>query len=183
MLAKTQKNIFYCLIIVALFFSGCGYTAGSLLPAYLRTIYVDSFQNKIDVSAEPSDKERYKIYRPGIENDITRAVIDRFIFDGHLRIVGKNDANLILTGELVDYYKQPLRYDRQENIEEYRIIVVVNLELKDLVKNRLTWKETNFVGYHTYRLTGPFATNEDSARAEAVKDLAQKVVEKVIEGW
>lgn len=154
-----------------------------MLPGHLKTVFVDPFKNKIDVSAEPSDKEALKIYRPGSENDITSAIISQFIKDGHLRVVKKEAADLIVTGELADYYKQALRYDRQENIEEYRIIVVVNMELKDTVKNKIMWKENNFVGYHTYRLTGPFASNEDTAREEAIKDLAQKIVEKVIEGW
>lgn len=171
------------LFFVILYLTGCGYTTGALLPSHLKTVYVENFQNKIDISKEPSDKHQYRIYRAGTENDITQEIIDKFIFDGNLRIVEEGEANLLLTGELVDYYKQPLRYDRLDNVEEYRIIVSVNMELKDVVKNEIMWKERGFIGYDTYRLTGSFASSEDEAREGAIEDLASKVVEKVIEGW
>ncbi len=170
-------------LIVSLILTGCGYTTKSLLPSRLKTVYIEDFKNKIDISSEPSDKEGYKIYRPGVETDVTKAIIDQFIIDGYLQVVEKDDADLILSGELMDYYKQPLRYDKFDNVEEYRIIVTVNMELKDTVKDRVMWEESNFIGYDTYRLTGPFASTEDNARQEAISDLAKKVVEKVIEGW
>lgn len=177
------KYLLLIVIVATLSLFGCGYTTGSLLPDHLKTIHVEDFQNKIDISDEPSDKRGYRIYRAGVEADITEAVIDQFIFDGHLRIVDRDDADLILKGELIDYYKQPLRYDRFDNVEEYRIIVTVNIELKDTVKDKVLWKEDGFIGYDTYRLTGSFASSEDQARQDAIKDLASKIVEKAIEGW
>ncbi|MBL7068541.1 MAG: LptE family protein [Candidatus Omnitrophica bacterium] len=170
-------------LLSVLFIAGCGYTTGSLLPSHLKTIYVEDFKNKIDVSTEPSDKEGYRIYRAGLENEVTSKIIDLFIQDGHLQIVDDYQANLVLTGELLDYYKQPLRYDKFDNVEEYRIIVTVSMVLRDIVKDRIMWKEDEFIGYDTFRLTGGFASSEDEARAGAIKDLAEKVVEKVVEGW
>lgn len=181
-----MRKPYYFLIVIltALIFAGCGYTTGSLLPSHLKTIYVEDFQNKIDISSEPSDKRGFRIYRAGIENEVTSKIIDQFIFDGHLRIVNNKDkADLILRGALLDYYKQPLRYDRFDNVEEYRIIVTVSLELEDVVKGEILWEENRFIGYDTYRLTGALAKSEDEARDDTIKDLAEKTVEKVIEGW
>lgn len=175
--------IFSVFILMPLFLFGCGYTTGSLLPSHLKTIYVEDFKNKIDITNEPSDEGGFRIYRAGVETDITKEIIDQFIFDGHLRIVGKDDADLILSGELIDYYKQPLRYDKFDNVEEYRIIVTVNMVLRDTVEDRIMWKEDNFIGWDEYRLSGAFASSEDDARKAAIKDLADKIVEKVIEGW
>ena len=123
------------------------------------------------------------VYRAGLENDVTKKIVDQFIFDGHLQIVDKEDADLVLVGAIVDYYKQPLRYDKFDNVEEYRIIVTVNFEVKDIIKNKIFCKEQSFIGYDAYRLTGQLASSEDAAREGAIKDLAQKIVEKVIEGW
>ena len=170
-------------LLLILCLSGCGYTTGSLLPTRLKTVYVENFANKIDVSNEPSDKRGYKIYRPQVDTDVTKAIIDQFIFDGHLQIVDKDGADLTLSGELIDYYKQPLRYDRLDNVEEYRIIITVNIELKDNTEEKFLRKEDGFIGYDTYRLTGAHASSEENARAGAIKDLAEKIVEKTIEGW
>ncbi len=174
---------FLSLVFIVLYLLGCGYTTGSLLPSHLKTVYIETFKNMIDVSKEPSDKQGFMIYRPGVENDVTRKIIDQFIFDGNLRVVKKEDADLILRGGLKKYYKQPLRYDRFDNAEEYRIIVVVDIELFDAVGNKLMWKENDFIGYDTYRLAGAFASDEQEAREGAIEDLAEKTVEKVIEAW
>ncbi len=176
-----------CLLAVPVFLflcaQGCGYTAGSLLPPHLKTIYVDDFDNSIDPSREPSDKHGAILYRPGVETEITQTIIDQFLFDGNLRVVGREDADIALTGEIVDYYKQPLRYDNFDNVEEFRVIVTVNMKLVDLVGDKVMWKENGFIGYDSYRLSGAFATDEDRAREGAVKDLAEKVVERVVEAW
>jgi outer membrane lipopolysaccharide assembly protein LptE/RlpB len=167
----------------ALFLSGCGYTTRALLPENLKTIYVDNFTNKIDPSSEPSDKYGYRIYRPGVENDITQAITDQFIADGHLRVVNKEDADLVLTGDIIDYYQQPLRYNKVDSVEEYRIVLTVNMRLEDAVSGKQMWEEKGFIGYDTYRLTGAFEKTEEDARSGAVSDLAAKVVEKVVEAW
>ncbi|NQT07105.1 MAG: hypothetical protein HQ575_06150 [Candidatus Omnitrophica bacterium] len=171
------------LIFAIIFVTGCGYTTGSLLPSHLKGIHVENFKNKIDISNEPSDKGEYAIYRPGVENDITQAVIDQFLFDGNLMIVDEADADLILACSLIDYYKQPLRYDKFNNVEEYRIIITVDMLLKDMVKDVVMWEEKGFVGYYAYRITGPFASDEETARVDAINDLSQKIVEKVVQGW
>ena len=178
-----KRYHFLIIVFLVLSISGCGYTTGSLLPDYLKTIYVEDFKNKIDVSTEPSGDKAFRIYRPGAENDITSAIIDQFIFDGNLRIVDREDADLVLSGELIDYYKQPLRYDRFDNVEEYRVIITVNMKLEDRVKNNMMWVQDGFIGYDTYRLSGAFVSSEEEAREGAIKDLAARVVEKVIEAW
>ena len=162
---------------------GCGYTTGSLLPSRLKTIYVDSFKNKIDISKEVTEITRYTLYRPGIENDVTDAVIERFVFDGNLKIAQKEAADLILKGSLVDYRQEALRYDRDDNVEEYRVKVAVDIELMDMAANKPLWEKTYFEGEATYKMSGQFATSEDAAREEAIEELARRVVERTIENW
>ncbi len=182
--SRMNKSVVFliCISVIPLI-AGCGYTTGAFLPTHLKTIYVEDFKNEIDISTEPSDKREYSIYRAGIETEVTSMIIDRFIYDGNLQIVDKEEADIILTGNLLDYYKQPLRYDKFDNVEEYRIILTVAMELKDIVKGESMWTENKFIGYDTYRLTGGFASTEEEARTGAIKDLAEKVVEKVVEGW
>ena len=178
---KRTILIFYALALTLV--SGCGYTTGSLLPSHLKTVYVDNFANKIDISTEPSDRYVYEMYRSGMESDITKTVIDRFIFDGNLSIVGLEEADLVLTGELTSYTREPLRYDASDNVEEYRALVSVNIKLKDTSTGKFMWKENGFTGESTYWITGPLTKSEDSAVQAAIQDLAERIVEKTTEGW
>src|SRR3990167_296127 len=110
--------------------SGCGYTTRSLLPPNFKSIYVANFVNMTRIAEEQTDERMYRGYKPGLERDITKAVIDRFLFDGNLKVKNDTDADLVMKGELVDFKKEALRYDANNNVEEYRILLVVNLELK-----------------------------------------------------
>ena len=171
-------------VLIALFFiSGCGYTTRSLLPSELKTIYVDNFLNKINVAAESSDARMYRGYKPGMELEVTRAIRDKYVFDGNLRVAPENGADLILKGELVDFRNEALRYDRQNNIEEYRIRMVVNLELINAKDGKTRWKETSFAGESLYNPTGSLAKSETDAINDAEADLARRVVERTVEEW
>jgi hypothetical protein len=148
-----------------------------------RTIYVKPFVNKIDVSNEVSSANRYKIYRPMVESDVTKYVINRYLFDGNLRPGKEEMADLILKGEVVEFRKDPLRYTDNDDVSEYRINIVVNLSLWDRKENVLVWEESNFTGDTTYFTSGSQAKSEDSAVTYALTDLARRIVERTVEQW
>ncbi len=183
-----MKNIhlrkYTAVLFAALFFiAGCGYTTRSLLPSNLKTIYIDNLVNKIKVTDESSDARMYRGYRPGMELEVTRTIRDKYLSDGNLKIAGPETADLILTGSLVDFRNEALRYDRNNNIEEYRIRLIVNLEMKNANAGKVRWTENNFAGESLYRTTGTLAKSETTAIKEAVDDLARRVVERTIEEW
>ena len=169
--------------ILALFVSGCGYTTRSLLPSEFKTIYVENFKNSIRITDEQSDVRMYRGYKPGMERDITKAVIDRFLLDGNLKIRNDEGADIILKGELLDFRREALRYDANDNVEEYRIVLTVNMKLTDSKDGKTVWEEKAFSGETTYRTSGSLARSEDSSINEATKDLARRIVERTVEGW
>ncbi len=109
--------------------------------------------------------------------------MDRFVFDGNLKIANKENANLILMGDLIDYRQEALMYDRSDNVEEYRIRITVDMRLKDMAKDEILWRELGFAGESTYRTRGRLAVSEDTARQEAIEDLARRIVERTVENW
>ena len=179
-----MNKLFMTLSLISILaVSGCGYTTSSLLPPKLKTIYVENFKNSINVTAEQSELRMYRGYRPGMEVEITKAVIDRFMFDGNLKAAPEEKADLILKSELVDYKRDSLRYDANDNVEEYRIKLIVNMELVEVSSGTVLWKENGFAGETTYRISGSGARNESTAIRDAVSDLARRIVERTIEAW
>lgn len=176
-----------CVSLLAVSVIGCGYSTHSLAYGKSTKIFIRPFENKVDlnINVDYSDKNPYRLYRPGMETKITDAVINRFLVDGYLKVVSKEDqADLILSGALTNYEKQPLRYDqRSENVEEYRANIIVDISLEDTVNSKTLWSERGFVGYSEFALTGPKAQSEDTAINEAVEDLARRVVERTVEDW
>lgn len=179
-----MRNLrFICLLLLVVFMSGCGYTTGSLLPAHLKTIYVQPFRNRIELTEElPLDQYRFRSYTPHLETDITKEVINKFVSDGNLKIVEEENADLIVKGELIDYLRQPLRYgDDNETVAEYRVSIVCSVEVKDVREDKFLWQDSRVIGDSTYSVSG--ATTESSCISSAVSDLARRIVNHTIEGW
>ena len=180
---KTFLKFSVILFSLVLVFSGCGYTTRSLLPSEFKSIYVDNFVNKIKVTAESSDERMYRGYKPGMEIDVTNHIRNKYVFDGNLKVTDDKSANLILKGELIDFRNEALRYDRNDNIQEYRIRMVINMELVDAKTGKTRWKETSFAGESLYNPTGALQKTEEQAISDAEDDLARRVVERTVEEW
>jgi len=164
-------------------FWGCGYTTRSLINDKYRTIYVTPFVNRIDITREMDAGNKYKLNRPMLDTEITKSVINRFLFDGNLKPVSVESADLVLKGELLEFRKDGLRYDTSNNVEEYRMNLVVNISLWDNKENKLLWEEKGFTGEATYFVTGAQARSEDAAISDAEKDLCRRIVERIVEQW
>lgn len=164
--------------------SSCGYTATRILPAYYRTIYVESFQNRIPIAEEIGERVGFVSNFPEIEERVTKEVINRFLFDGNLRVTNQPDkADLILTGNLMDFYRQALRRkDDDSTVEEYRLNLTASVVLRDK-EGKLLLEQSALVGDSTYFVTGSTAKTESAAVNELVTDFSRRVVEWVIEYW
>ena len=182
---RMRSRVFLSAVLCALLSAlpGCGYTARSLITNQFKTIYIEPFLNKIDITTETASGGRYKVYRPLLESEITRAVNNRFLFDGTLKPVEKESADLVLKGELVEFRRDPLRYTDNDEVAEYRLNLIVNISLWDMKENKAVWEEHNFTGDTTYFTTGSLAQSEDSAVTSAIDDLARRIVERAVEQW
>ena len=175
----------FCLLTSSLLVlgAGCGYTTRPGLVSYLQTIYVKPFDNKIDLTQLTNDYQQFPIYRHGLESDVTRAVINRFQFTGLLRPAKPDKADCRLEGELVEFRRDALRYNASQQVEEWRLSVVVNLKFYDLHTNQLEWQEARFTGDTTYFALGANTESEGSALSRAITDTARRIVERTVENW
>ena len=172
---RLKVNILlFCILQIVLYsLTGCGYTAGSLLPERIKTIAIPIFKNSIS-----PDSLAYQ-YHPGLEADITRQTIDRFLFDGTLKVIEDKDADLVLRGELIDYIKDPLRYAHDsKTVTEYRLSLVVNASCYDRAEGDFMWKQ-KIIGKWNYFTSA----SEQAALALAINDLAKNIVDRTIKDW
>ncbi len=171
-------NSFKWLVLSAALLAGCGYSTGSLLPSKFRIISVEPFKNKVTYA-----QSRSSTYIPLLEVKVRDAIANRFLFDGHLRIGDSQTADLILRGELIGLERQELRITDNDDVQEFRVNIIVDLSLWDPVEQKEVWREPSFAGEATYFVSGPLAKSESTAVAEAVEDLARRAVERTLEDW
>lgn len=175
----------YCLLSIVyglwsmVSFAGCGYTSRSTLPKTIKTIHVELFKNEIGYATEG----KRPIYLPLLEVKVRNAIVDRFLFDGNLKIAEAERADLILKGNLKSYERTPLRYTDDGDVQEYRVHITVSLECRSTKTEEASWTEAGFVGEATYFVTGALAKSEESAVDAAIQDLARRIVERTVEDW
>ncbi|MDP8230634.1 MAG: LPS assembly lipoprotein LptE [Candidatus Gorgyraea atricola] len=178
------RSSFYLLSLVPCLLSltSCGYTTKTTLPNDIKTIQVAIFKNKIDITKEVSAKDKYEVYRPNLEVDLRDEIVNRVFLDGHLKVASGNVANAILSGEITQYRKDPLRYQNEE-VREYRISLVCDFKLIDSRNGEVLIEEDSITGDTTYFTTGTLQKSETAALTDAMQDLARRVVNRVVENW
>lgn len=165
-----------CLIFLSAF-GGCGYTQKATLPGGIRTVAIETFEDKI-----PPDN-RYA-YQPGLEINLRNALIDRFIFDGNLKVVDADKADAVLRGAIVAYSQEGMRFDNLQSVKEYRLFLTVNFELVDRRTDRVLIRENGFSGRTEYLTdqTSP-AVSRLNVGNSAIVDLAKNIVDRIVEDW
>lgn len=162
--------------------SSCGYSTRAVLPTDVKTVHVAIFANNIDITKEVSAKDKYEVYRPNLEVDLRDAIIERVFLDGHLRVAAEDYADAVLEGEIVQYRKDPLRY-QDADTREYRISLVCDIRLKDARDSKILFEEENITGDTTYFTTGTLQKTEAQALSDAASDLARRIVNRIVENW
>lgn len=155
---------------------GCGYTQKMALPSGIKTLHVDTFQNKVSLG-------HLYAYEPGLEIKITNAIIRRLQQDGNLKVTDRESADAVLEGDLIAFDQEGLRFTGLERIEEYRLYVVAALRLKSVKTGETLWEEPNFSGDTTYFVTGPRAASRALATDQAIDRLARNAVDRIVEDW
>jgi hypothetical protein len=163
-------------LVAAMAFSGCGYTRKTVLPRNMKTIYIETVKNKLD-------PETLYAYQPGVEMNITNAVIQRLQMDGTLKVVEQKKADAILKTDLLSLDQEGLRFNSLEGVSQYRLFMVVRLELVDAKTGDVIWEEPNFSGSTEYYVTTVTSIGEQKASVDAVRNLAYNIADRIVEDW
>lgn len=159
---------------LVVFGTSCGpYTFTPNLPGYIKTVAIPLFKNP-------------RTFKYGAERVISDAVIDEFIADGTLDVVDEYDADSKLIGEIVSYKKEALSYDVHELVQEYTLAVVVSITFRDTRSGEVIWQEKSMyesVSYFTVETSAGPAETEDEALERLAEELAQKIVNRTMQGW
>jgi len=170
------------LYVLSTALSSCGYTTQAIVPDNIKTIHVEIFRNDIDITKEVSAKDKYEVYRPGLEVDLRDALVERVFLDGHLKVSSAGYADARLEGEIIEYRKDPLRY-QNEDVTEYRITLACDIRLIGADGSEILLEERNITGDTTYFTTGVLQQGETAALNDAASDLASSIVDRIVENW
>lgn len=121
-----------------------------------------------------------------LEQQITDAVIERFVRDNHLRIVDEKSANAVIRGKVTQYKNAAFGFTANTtNANEFRVTIGVQVTFKDLVKNRELWSDEliKSVQYYVQDVPGQTAKTELDGRKDAILKIADEILSRSVEGW
>lgn len=156
---------FYYLLftIYYIIISGCcGYSTRSLLPGYIKKVHIKIFENKT--------------YRAGLDELATRATIDAFRKNSGLRIVSEEQADIVISGNVSGFSKEPYVYTEALSVSQYKITIKFTVACFDQIKNNIFW-QGDISDWSIY------TTDEDKGIQEAIDKTAQRLVTAILTNW
>ena len=153
------------LALAAVALGACGYSFRGTLPSHVRTVAVPIFLNRTS--------------EPGVESIITRAVVQAFSTNGRLQVVRLADADAVLEGEVTSYGVSAIAFDNTLNVQQYRLVVVLNLRMRDVRRNDVLFQQNGVVEQADFRIQGPVSATiarEETALGQAAGEIARSIV-------
>ncbi len=151
---------------------GCaGYKLGPIAKTEYRSVAVKMFKNAT--------------YQPQLEAPITNAIIKRFQNDATLAIRSTDDADIVLSGEVTNYYRTMLRGQHLDTTvpAEIRLYIEVRVQVYERNTGRVILPSAAFTAY-TDTFTGRDQQSAEQQALPLIADkLARQVVARIVEPW
>lgn len=160
------------LLTVPLFLSGCaGYRLGTMLPGDVRTVFVPTVENETS--------------EPLIESDVTQAIIQQIQRDGSLQIETEENADAVLKVVLTKYKLEPVAYrsDVRAAANQYRINLTASMEMRRTRDGSVVAEAARITGNEVFDVVGDLSSSKLVGNPLAANDLADRIVQRVVEYW
>lgn len=165
------RGWFACLLC-ALLLPGCaGYKLGPVTKLDYQSIAVPMFKNRT--------------YQPQLEAQITNALIKRLQTDGSLAIRSTDDADTVLTCEIISYRRMMLRGRRIDTTvpAEFRLTIEARVEAHDRITGKVILPPTVVSGQAETLVGSDQQSAERQALPLIAEDMARRTASLLLELW
>lgn len=153
-----------CLVAVM---AGCGYRAGGPYRSDIQTVYVDMAGSKE--------------FRRGLEFQLTEALKKRIAMDTPYRLAARQDADTILTTEVLEERQGAFAPDFQsQQPRDVQLTLVVRVQWKDVRSGRLLVDQPQLQAADYLPPTGE---SEALAQERSIDRLAARIVSLMAAEW
>lgn len=164
------KRFILASLILALL-GGCYYSVYSNAYPHLKKIRVEPFENQ---TAEF-----------GLADKALNGLSLSLRNDGRLKLVTQN-PDCSLEGKIVSFEEKIYSYDSANQVQDYQLIMVLNLSFTDLIKNEVIYENSSLRIAEIYKVsddsTARFETKEE-ALSEIFSSIFKTVIQNSLEAW
>ncbi|NLI98329.1 LptE family protein [bacterium] len=144
--------------------SCCGYSTSSLLPSYLKTIYISQIENK---TLQPLLAER-----------LFDELVSGFTQSGRLRVSPDASADLVLKIEITAYKKTASVFDASRNVLKWNYSINYTADCKDMIKNSNLWG-----GGYSVNKDYEAGLDEQEALNRLLKLVREDIIRNTLIAW
>uniref|UniRef100_A0A7V3VUI8 DUF4136 domain-containing protein n=1 Tax=candidate division WOR-3 bacterium TaxID=2052148 RepID=A0A7V3VUI8_UNCW3 len=159
---KCRSFLLILVINFLIILNCCGYSTRSLLPGYIKKVHIKIFENQT--------------YKTGLDEIATQMTIEAFRNNSNLKITAEDQADLVISGKVTGFSKEPYVYTGALNVSEYKITIKFSVVCIDQVKNTIFW-QGDVSDWAIY------TTDEDKSIREAAKRTAERLVNIILTNW
>ena len=142
-------------------------------------VYTLNPKGKSDISTVAVERFTNTTPEFGLADRMTDDVIDALIADGNLNVVSIENADAVLTGELVRYERKPYEYTENDVVTTYSVVMDFNIVLKKADSDTEIWKER-------ISQTGTYLVDsetEEDGQQKAIGFLVEAIINKTTKSW
>jgi len=150
---------------------GCGvYSATSgRIDQSIRRVSVEYFENR----TPEADL--------GIE--LAELVIAALQVDNTLRVVDYQTADSIIEGTVTRYHLRQASISPEQQVDEFQGQIALELSFRVKATDKFLFEKRTFSGVGNYFLDDTDGTSEETAKREAINEIAKSVLAQVVEDW
>lgn len=155
--------------------SGCAnYKLGTTLPENQRDVYVPNVRNESG--------------QPGVEREVTKAILKEIQREGTLRLVSEDRASTRLDIVVVGYRQDSIRYNRENTgvSEEYRMVLRASTtftKLNEPDPDKAIISQNVLEGDETFLRGTDTITAMQRCLPKAAEDLAEQIIDSCVSAW
>jgi hypothetical protein len=159
---------FVLLVTILIISLSCGYYSftGSI-PSHIKTVAVPLFDDNTSF--------------PGVREDLTNQIIDRFITENVLQVVPESKADLLITGTILSIQEKAAIITPGEDVEQFEVYVNVKVKCAEIKSGKVWWEKT-------LRRFGPMeGIGNIDARNDAIdvaiEEITQDIIDNTLANW
>lgn len=162
------RMMMVCLGLLVL--AGCGYTQKELYPTEVRSVAVPIFSNRS--------------YYPGVEFDLTEALIKELELRTPYKVVGGDAADTLLQGTITQVQQRTLSWSREEGLpQEMEVRIEVDFVWKNARTGMTLQERRGFAAVGRYVPSTAVGERFSAGQHAAVQKLAADIVSALRANW
>ena len=154
--------------ILCLLLHGCGYSISQgknpSVPLWMEKVYVEPWTNRTNEIR--------------LSSLITDEIRHRFIMSNTFRLVRKEDADVVLSGEVRSVRNTGLSYVRYDQTIEREVIVECAVKMIEKKTGRVIWESSNITRSQSY-LVGRELMETEGLKDETLKKVSRYMAEVI----